>query len=187
MKNPKIDQVTFNFIWDLSYLPDREIGHRFFEKNVFNTSSFVPVFWCYHRVSGFKLIVIFLPNKDYLQPQYFIDIELEKRCNYQKIINYPIKNFRKSELTIEVLSFPKRLSQFADKGVWDTIFLEKANQLIASNFNFLDRLVQNKNESPINLKRTKEKKMKKIKNISPVRSVWTSSGGLFGLGKSRKN
>ena len=45
MKTPKINATNFDFIWNLCYKSDMDVGYRFIEKDIFGTITFIRILW----------------------------------------------------------------------------------------------------------------------------------------------
>ena len=173
--NINLISKNFDQIWK-EYCEKNNVGYRILGKPETSTVYDIPMMWAYDKSTGLKVLVIFLKNEHGTYPVTFVQHDSVKNLlAKRKIQALKLKqsrgtmgdfHFTDHEVPVigsEKAHIKKRLQDKASK--IDILCFKKV----------LDHL------------RILAVKKKKTSSKEPVRSVYTRSAGLPGLGKNRRN
>ena len=173
MKFRRMIFQNFEYIWN-TYCSEQKTGYKILGKNDFSSESFVPIIWSYDPEKGIKILIIIFPNKINMFPNVLVDVDEEKRKLIFVRHKFPMY-MRNKHKVIGNFCFQKNelLGTSWTKENWEVFLNNKIEKIDQNNFNMILK--------SINERRTGGG-FKQLPH--PVHTI---SGGLYGLGKSRKH
>lgn len=167
----KFISSNFEYVWG-EYCNNQMVGYKILGKDAFSSSVDFPIMWGYSEEFSIKVLIILCPQKGRFIPLTFIDVAPENRKLYSR------------------RRFPTRLSH-RYKNIGDFQF-EKRELHELSNGKTMEFILKKK--SGCIDKKSFEKIFLSLLRSKPgggektePKSVYTISGGLYGLGKNRKH
>lgn len=173
MKFRRMIFQNFEYIWN-TYCSEQKTGYKILGKNDFSSESFVPILWSYDLKTGIKILIIIFPGKTNAIPNVLVDVDEEKRESIIVKHKFP-KYLRNKYKIIGNFCFQKNelsTTSFTEES-WDVCLSNKSENIDPNNFSKI-------------LKSINERRTGGGSKQLP-HSVHTISGGLYGLGKSRKH
>ncbi len=154
---------NFEHIWD-KYCTE-EIGYKILGKDEFSSERTYPLFWGYDKELGVKILILFNTLHGKFVPFVFVSVDKEKHSFDRKL-----PRRIKSKYT-NIGDFHLSKQELEAKNI-QPVLIEKCKSITKASFQKILVAI-------CRPRRSHEKE--------EPRSVYTISGGLYGLGKNRKH